>query len=96
MKSLTICLENCDEIISDSRRRILTSEANKFAEGGAPLRCRWRHPRTIWESVVIEHERLYWEAAYRRRQARIKRMLEAQANGHYQPAGKRDKKGRAA
>lgn len=74
MISLSISLENCNELISDARRRILSSEARKFAQAGIKQRTHFREPKSYFDGVLIEHERLFWLDAYKRRLARIKRM----------------------
>lgn len=74
---LTICLENCNELINDARRRILSSEARKFADGGIKPRRIWRKESTYFSGVIVEHEKLFWMDVYKRRLARIKRMNDA-------------------
>lgn len=74
MTPLSICLENCNELIPDWRRRVLSSEARKFADGGAPARTRWRAGVSYFDEIIKQHERLFWVDVYRRRKARIKRM----------------------
>ena len=76
MDALKITLDNCTELIDDARRRVLSSEARKFADGGARCRERFklRGAGTIWGYVVQQHERLFWHDIYTRRIARLKRM----------------------
>jgi hypothetical protein len=71
---MTLSIENCNELIPDERRRVLSSEARKFAESGFPVRTRFKRGETYWDGLLKAHERLFWIDAYRRRVARIARM----------------------
>ena len=76
MRVLEIHIDNCDEIISDQRRRLLGGEARKFADAGNRARTIWSMGGgTYWSHVVKQHERLYWLDCYFKRIARIKRQL---------------------
>jgi len=76
MIPLTISIENCNELLSDARRRILASEARKFADAGIPKRTRWRWPVVYWDCIVKEHEMIFWHDTYYKRLARLRRMKE--------------------
>lgn len=74
MKPMSFSLENCNELIPDSRRRALSSEARKFADAGHPVRRVWpKEYSTYWSYVVKEHEKLFWKDVYFRRVERLKR-----------------------
>lgn len=66
--------ENAVELIPDARRRVLESEARKWADGGLSCRTRFKVAATIAQHMVIEHERLVWRSAYDKRCARLSRM----------------------
>lgn len=71
-----ICLQNCVHLISDERRRLLASEARKFADGGARPRKHWRKGNERFDRVYVEHEKLFWNDTYWRRLARLQRLKE--------------------
>ena len=74
MRPLEIALENCDELIEDSRRKILGNEARLFAEKGLFPRKDWHVGQTYWESIIKDHEFLFWMDCYYKRLARIRRL----------------------
>lgn len=67
-------IENATEIIPDARRRVLASEARKFADGGLPVRLRFKTGTTYFDSVIKEHEKIVWRDAYFKRLARLRRI----------------------
>ena len=73
MRPLEIHLDNCNELIPDGRRRVLSSEARKWADAGLPPRSKWRQPPDYFTGIKKLHEQLFWLDVYRRRKARIKR-----------------------
>ena len=73
MHPLKICIENCNELISDERRRILSAEGRKFADGNIPPRSRWKVGSDYFDGVKREHEKLFWMDTYYRRKQRNKR-----------------------
>ena len=77
MRPLEIHLDNCNELISDERRRVLSGEARKWANAGMPPRSRWPMPTDYFLGIRKLHERLLWLDVYRRRRARISRMAQA-------------------
>lgn len=82
MRPLEISLDNCNELLTDARRRILASEARKFADCGHPPRSRWRRPADYFAGILKLHEELFWLDAYRRRRARIARQLNSAGLTH--------------
>ena len=78
MTPLAFNIKNAMEILTDERRRILSSEARKFAEAKIPCRRRFRSVSTIWGMVVVEHEKIIWRDAYYKRLARIERIKASQ------------------
>ncbi len=74
MTPFEFTLENAVEIVPDARRKLLEGEARKFAGAGLRIRRHWREARTLWDYVVVEHERLVWRSAYAKRRARMERM----------------------
>ncbi len=79
MTPLAFTLENAIEIVPDEKRRILASEARKFADNGNRARRHWRKSATLWEYALVEHERLVWMDAYFKRKARLARMKRVQS-----------------
>lgn len=73
MRPLEIHLDNCNELIGDARRRILSSEARKWADAGLKQRTKWREPSDYFLGIVKLHERLFWADVYKRRIERIRR-----------------------
>ena len=74
MIPLKICLENCVELISDQRRRVLSGEAREFADSGFAPRDVWEPGSDYFDGVKREHEKLFWLDVYSRRKQRIARM----------------------
>ena len=77
MVPLKIHLDNCNELINDARRRVLSSEARKWAEAGFKPRTKWREPDNYFLGIIALHEREYWMDAYRKRKSRLERMKNA-------------------
>lgn len=78
MIPLKISIENCNELLPDERRRVLASEARKFADAGHRYRRVWRRNFTnVWHYVIKEHERLFWLHTYFKRIERNKRKVAA-------------------
>ena len=82
-RPLAIYLENCNEMIEDSRRRLLSGEARKWADAGIPPRHRWRWKTggTYFDQIYRDHECLFWRHIYFQRLERIKRMAQRATNG---------------
>lgn len=76
MKPLEISLDNCNELLPDDIRRVLSSEARKFADNNIPRRKYWKRGVTYFDVIITEHKKLFWNDVYTRRQARIKRKNE--------------------
>ena len=72
MRPLEIHLDNCNELLSDERRRLLSKDARHCADSGLPERL-LNLSGNYFSRVLMEHERLYWMDVYERRLARIKR-----------------------
>ena len=73
MIPLSFDIANCNDLITDERRRVLGSEARKFAEEGLAPRTKWKWADNYWSNISKEHERIYWMDCYKRRLARLKR-----------------------
>lgn len=73
MKSLALDLENCNCLIPDARRRILASEARKFADNNIAARTRWPKRLLWYDRIITAHERLYWEDVFYNRKERNRR-----------------------
>jgi hypothetical protein len=74
MSPKEITFDNALILIPDFRRRILASEARKFADNNFPKRRLWRKCATYWDEVIVECEKLFWHETYAKRKARLQRM----------------------
>jgi hypothetical protein len=72
-------MDNANELIPDDRRRVLASEARKFADGGAPIRTRFKQGRTYFDGIIKTHEKLFWQDTYHRRKQRLARIAAKKA-----------------
>ena len=77
MDKLQFTLANTIEILPDFRRRILESEARKWADANySPRRLWYSKDMTLQQYMVREHEKLLWLNTYSKRKERIKRIKE--------------------
>lgn len=73
LKPLKISIENCNELLSDARRRKLGAHARAAAEAGSVEIPELRSAVTYFDGVVREHEILFWMDAYQKRRRRMER-----------------------